>query len=161
MARVWCSVSTRWRDGVLSAPLERVAILAVGLEGELRGGARATIIIHEHTRVGTRFHCTVLGTAHCPALKPGIGILGIASSGSINDTSSLAMHPRQPLHNPACCVLNGVARPVLPHPPHLGSDSVRLCNHLRATLLGAIYCLGQHRVRPNNFRPTQPTEVLT
>ena len=34
--------------------------------GRWMGG---TIIIHEHTRVGTGFHCTVLVTPHCPALN--------------------------------------------------------------------------------------------
>ena len=43
-------------------------------------GYGGTIIIHEHTRVGTGFHCTVLVTAHCPAPKTGGGILRIVPS---------------------------------------------------------------------------------
>ena len=33
-----------------------------------------------HTRVGTGFHCTVLVTAHCPALRTGIGIVRVVPS---------------------------------------------------------------------------------
>ena len=33
-----------------------------------------TIILHEHTHVGTILHCTVLVTAHCPPLKTGNSI---------------------------------------------------------------------------------------
>ena len=33
------------------------------------------IILDKHTRVGTGVHCTVLVTAHCPALNPGIIIV--------------------------------------------------------------------------------------
>ena len=33
------------------------------------GASGRAVIIHEHTRVGTGFHCTVLGSAHCPALQ--------------------------------------------------------------------------------------------
>ena len=39
------------------------------------GLPKGTIIIHEHTRVGPGFHCTVLVTAPCPALKTGIVIV--------------------------------------------------------------------------------------
>ena len=41
---------------------------------------RGTIIIHEHTRVGTGFRWTVLVTAHCPVLKTGQGSLRIVPS---------------------------------------------------------------------------------
>ena len=33
---------------------------------------KGTIIIHEHTRVGTGFNCAALVAAHCPALQTGV-----------------------------------------------------------------------------------------
>ena len=45
-----------------------------------------TIIIHEHTRSGTGFTCTVRVTAHCPARKTGIGIGRIVPSAQASPT---------------------------------------------------------------------------
>ena len=47
------------------------------------------IIIHGHTRVGTRFHCTVPVTAHCPMLNTGIGIARSVPSALASNVSGL------------------------------------------------------------------------
>ena len=56
---------------------------------EIRTGGQTlgTVIIHGHTRVGTGLHCTVLVTAHCRALKTGIGIVRIVPSALVSDVS--------------------------------------------------------------------------
>ena len=50
-----------------------------------------TITIHWHTHVGTMFHCTVLVTAHCPALKTENSIVRIvlALASSVQGLSDL------------------------------------------------------------------------
>ena len=47
----------------------------MGIQPHLPSFMRGTTIIHEHTHVGTGFHCTTLVMAHCPAPNTGIVIV--------------------------------------------------------------------------------------
>ena len=70
------------------------------------------IIVHEHTRVGTGFHCTALVAAHCPALTTGLVMVGNAASALASNVPALERSsyffliqtesPKQTLCNQMC-----------------------------------------------------------